>query len=61
MVFLLVLKKMSLTKACLKLLRIGGSIGAKIKRMVLTPLGSSTISRIPGPNSISVEMVRIQG
>jgi len=44
----LVLKKNGIIQTILQITEIGGSIGAKIKRMVLTPLGSSNISRIPG-------------
>ena len=43
----------------LQLTENGSSIGTKIKRMVLTPLGSSTISRIPGNNYfITLRIVR---
>ena len=43
----LVLKKNGIIQTILQITEIGGSIGTKIKKMVLTPLGRSNISRIP--------------
>ena len=43
-------EKNGINQTILQITEIGGSIGAKIKRMVLTPLGSSNISRIPDPH-----------
>ena len=45
-------EKNGIIQTILQITEIGGSIGAKIKRMVLTPLGSSNISRIPGTNDV---------
>ena len=42
------LEKNGIIQTILQNTEIGGSIGTKIKKMVLTPLGSSIISRIPG-------------
>ena len=45
-------EKNGIIQTILQITEIGGSIGVKIKRMVLTPLGSSTISRIPETNNM---------
>ena len=47
MVFVLVLKKNAIIQTILPNTENGVSIGAKIKKMVLTHLGSSTIYRLP--------------
>ena len=49
MVFVMVLKKNAWNQTILQITENGGSIGTKIKKMVLTHLGSGAISRIPGP------------
>ena len=49
-------EKNGIIQTILQITEIGGSIGAKIKRMVLTPLGSSNISRIPVSSILSVPL-----
>ena len=50
MVFVLVLKINAIIQTILRITDNGVSIGTKIKKMVLTHLGSGAISRIPGLN-----------
>ena len=51
MVFRMVFKKHAWNQTIILITENGGSIGTKIKKMVLTHLGSGAISRIPGKNS----------
>ena len=51
MVFVLVLKKNAIIQTILRITENGVSIGTKIKKMVLTHLGSGAISRIPDLNA----------
>ena len=48
MVFRMVFKKHAWNQTIILITENGGSIGTKIKKMVLTHLGSGAISRIPG-------------
>ena len=55
MVFVLVLKKNAIIQTILRITENGVSIGTKIKKMVLTHLGSGAISRIPGANTVDTK------
>ena len=53
MVFRMVFKKHAWNQTIILITENGGSIGTKIKKMVLTHLGSGAISRIPAKKARS--------